>query len=110
MQGLDQFGIVVFYCLIEEVCVEIGVGVLMVSYDLLVVMWVLDWVICLNGYVCCQGMLQVVSVVLEYCGLFGVEVQGMLVLYCYCYDYDYDYVDEYVYGLDCGYYYFVQKV
>ena len=80
-QGLDQPGEAGFYRLIEEVRRETGVGVLMVSHDLHVVMAASDRVICLNGHICCEGAPQVVSNAPEYRALFGLGTGGTLALY-----------------------------
>ena len=87
-QGLDQPGVSSFYRLIEEVRVETGVAVLLVSHDLHVVMSASDRVICLNGHVCCQGTPEVVSEAPEYRALFGLGTKGALALYRHVHDHD----------------------
>ena len=89
-QGLDQPGEAGFYRLIEEVRRETGVGVLMVSHDLHVVMAASDRVICLNGHICCEGTPRVVSNAPEYRALFGLGTQGALALYQHKHDHSHD--------------------
>lgn len=89
-QGLDQQGEAAFYRLIEELRLETGAGVLMVSHDLHVVMAASDRVICLNGHICCQGAPQVVSSAPEYRALFGLGTQGALALYQHAHDHSHD--------------------
>lgn len=72
-QGLDHRGLVGFYRQIESVRQELGCAVIMVSHELHVVMRRTDRVICLNGYVCCEGKPEVVSVSPEYLSLFGLD-------------------------------------
>lgn len=80
-QGLDQPALAAFYRLIEQVRQDIGCAVLMVSHDLHVVMRASDYVICLNGHVCCEGTPTVVSAAPEYQALFGFGTEGALALY-----------------------------
>jgi zinc transport system ATP-binding protein len=89
-QGLDQQGEAAFYRLIEELRLETGAAVLMVSHDLHVVMAASDRVICLNGHICCQGAPQVVSSAPEYRALFGLGTQGALALYQHAHDHSHD--------------------
>ncbi len=85
-QGMDQQGEAGFYRLIEELRLETGAAVLMVSHDLHVVMAASDRVICLNGHICCQGAPAVVSSAPEYRALFGLGTQGALALYQHAHD------------------------
>ncbi|MDQ2066902.1 metal ABC transporter ATP-binding protein [Xinfangfangia sp. CPCC 101601] len=101
-QGLDQPGEAAFYRLIEEVRVETGVAVLMVSHDLHVVMAASDRVICLNGHVCCEGSPQVVSSAPEYRALFGLGTQGALALYRHEHDHDHTAPHDHVCGHSHG--------
>ncbi|MEM8570798.1 MAG: metal ABC transporter ATP-binding protein [Pseudomonadota bacterium] len=85
-QGLDQPGIAHFYRLIEAIRQELGCGIVMVSHDLHVVMSASDRVICLNGYICCQGTPLAISGMPEYRALFGIGTQGALSLYRHHHD------------------------
>ncbi|MCX8509902.1 MAG: metal ABC transporter ATP-binding protein [Rhodobacteraceae bacterium] len=89
-QGLDQPGIAGFYRLLEELRVETGVAVLLVSHDLHVVMRASDRVICLNGHICCEGAPDHVSAAPEYRALFGFGEGGALALYRHHHDHDHD--------------------
>jgi zinc transport system ATP-binding protein len=89
-QGLDQQGEAAFYRMIEELRLETGAAVLMVSHDLHVVMAASDRVICLNGHICCQGAPHVVSSAPEYRALFGLGTQGALALYQHAHDHVHD--------------------
>ncbi|TQS71695.1 metal ABC transporter ATP-binding protein [Rhodobacteraceae bacterium] len=89
-QGLDQPGTAGFYRLIEELRIEAGCAVLMVSHDLHVVMSASDRVICLNGHVCCEGTPAVVSEAPEYRALFGEGTGGAFALYRHHHDHAHD--------------------
>lgn len=88
--GLDQPGEAAFYRLIEEVRLDTGAAVLMISHDLHVVMAASDRVICLNGHICCEGTPRVVSTAPEYRALFGLGTQGALALYRHEHDHGHD--------------------
>lgn len=89
-QGLDQSGEADFYDLIEKVRRKTGVGVIMVSHDLHVVMSTSDRVICLNHHVCCAGTPHVVRAAPEYRALFGHGTHGALALYQHDHDHKHD--------------------
>ncbi len=89
-QGLDQPGEAAFYRLIDEVRLDSGAAVLMVSHDLHVVMAASDRVICLNRHICCEGTPRVVSNAPEYRALFGLGTQGALALYQHMHDHNHD--------------------
>ncbi|MEM6759107.1 MAG: metal ABC transporter ATP-binding protein [Pseudomonadota bacterium] len=85
-QGLDQPGAAAFYQQIAHVRDDLGCAVLMVSHDLHVVMAASDRVLCLNGYICCQGAPEVVQSAPEYRALFGDGSAGAFALYRHAYD------------------------
>ena len=87
-QGLDQPGSASFYRQIEDVRQEIGVGIVMVSHELHVVMAASDRVICLNGHVCCEGAPEHVATAPEYRALFGSGTRGALALYRHEHDHE----------------------
>ena len=89
-QGLDQPASAAFYQLIEDVRLETGCSVLMISHELHVVMAASDRVICLNGHVCCQGSPDIVSSAPEYRALFGSGTGGALALYRHDHDHTHD--------------------
>ena len=92
-QGLDQPGSARFYRQIEDVCRDLGCAIFMVSHELHVVMSVSDRVICLNGYVCCEGTPDVVSAAPAYRKLFGSGTGGALALYRHEHHHHHDHED-----------------
>ena len=88
--GLDQPGAASFYRRIEAVRDAAGCAVLMVSHDLHVVMSASDRVVCLNGYVCCEGRPEAVASAPEYRALFGTGTGGALALYRHDHDHGHD--------------------
>lgn len=58
-----------------------GIGVLMISHDLHVVMAATDRVVCLNHHVCCSGAPEAVNRHPEYVALFGPEAGRVLAVY-----------------------------
>ena len=55
VQGVDFTGEVALYSLIKEISEKLNCGILLISHDLHVVMSATDYVVCLNGHVCCCG-------------------------------------------------------
>jgi zinc transport system ATP-binding protein len=55
VQGVDFNGEVALYSLIKTISETIKCGILLISHDLHVVMSATDYVVCLNGHVCCSG-------------------------------------------------------
>jgi zinc transport system ATP-binding protein len=70
-RGVDHLGEADLYALIGRLRNERGLGVLLVSHDLHVVMAQSDRVLCLNRHVCCHGVPETVSQHPEYVRLFG---------------------------------------
>ena len=56
-------------------------GILLISHDLHVVMSATDFVVCLNGHVCCSGTPQAVAKNNEYKELFGDRASTVLSIY-----------------------------
>ena len=81
VQGVDFKGEVALYELIKKISEKINCGILLISHDLHVVMSATDFVICLNGHVCCCGAPEAVAGMPEYHNLFGMETDGALALY-----------------------------
>ena len=67
--------------LIKKISEELNCGILLISHDLHVVMSATDFVVCLNGHVCCSGTPQVVAKNNEYQELFGDRASSILSLY-----------------------------
>ncbi len=70
-RGVDHLGEADLYALIGRLRNERGLGVLLVSHDLHVVMAQSDRVLCLNRHVCCHGVPETVAQHPEYVRLFG---------------------------------------
>ena len=72
--------------LISKLRTDRGIGVLLISHDLHVVMAQSDKVICLNRHVCCSGMPSSVAQHPEYARLFGPQAARALGLYTHVHD------------------------
>ncbi|WP_009867726.1 ATP-binding cassette domain-containing protein [Paramagnetospirillum magnetotacticum] len=99
--GVDVAGQAELYDLITGQAREAGVGVLMVSHDLHVVMAATDHVVCLNRHVCCAGHPEAVSRHPEYLALFGPRVAASLAIYTHAHDHGHG-ADGSVLPLDAG--------
>ncbi|CAA7626173.1 metal ABC transporter ATP-binding protein [Magnetospirillum sp. SS-4] len=84
--GVDMAGQAELYDLIAGRAHDQGIGVLMVSHDLHVVMAATDEVVCLNRHVCCAGHPETVSRHPEYLALFGPRVADSLAIYTHAHD------------------------
>ncbi|MEZ5816733.1 MAG: metal ABC transporter ATP-binding protein [Hyphomicrobiaceae bacterium] len=69
--GVDHLGEADLYALIGRLRQQRGLGVLLVSHDLHVVMAQSDRVLCVNRHVCCHGVPETVAQHPEYVRLFG---------------------------------------
>lgn len=90
VQGVDVKGQAELYRLIAQLRDNLGVGVLMVSHDLHMVMASTDTVICLNQHICCQGKPESVSQHPEYLELFGKELESDIAIYTHHHDHHHD--------------------
>ena len=81
VQGVDFKGEIALYELIKKISEELNCGILLISQDLHVVMSATDFVVCLNGHVCCSGTPEAVSKNNEYQELFGDRASSILSLY-----------------------------
>ena len=81
VQGVDFKGEIALYELIKKISEELNCGILLISHDLHVVMSATDFVVCLNGHVCCSGTPQVVAKNDEYKELFGDRASTILSIY-----------------------------
>ena len=86
VRGVDYAGEAELYNLFARLRDTRGLGVLLVSHDLHVVMASSDRVICLNQHVCCSGVPQSVAQHPEYTRLFGAEAARALGLYQHHHD------------------------
>jgi zinc transport system ATP-binding protein len=89
-QGVDITGQEELYTLITRVRDQRGLGVLMVSHDLHLVMAATDHVLCLNQHVCCEGHPESVSAHPEYQRLFGIQGSKGLAVYSHHHDHHHD--------------------
>ena len=81
VQGVDFKGEIALYELIKKISEKLNCGILLISHDLHVVMSATDFVVCLNGHVCCSGTPQVVAKNNEYQELFGDRASTILSIY-----------------------------
>lgn len=90
VQGVDFSGQIALYDLIGRLRARFGLGVLMVSHDLHVVMAATDRVVCLNHHVCCSGAPEAVSRNPEFTALFGEAAARGLAIYSHDHDHEHD--------------------
>lgn len=81
VQGVDFSGEVALYALIKEISETLDCGILLISHDLHVVMTATDYVVCLNGHVCCSGSPVDVAQDKHYKELFGEKASQLLSIY-----------------------------
>ena len=81
VQGVDFTGEIALYKLIKEISEKMKCGILLISHDLHVVMSATDFVVCLNGHVCCSGTPHKVVQDNKYRELFGDRASNILSLY-----------------------------
>ena len=90
VQGVDFTGEVELYALIKKISETLKCGILLISHDLHVVMSATDYVVCLNGHVCCSGTPVDVAQNKEYKELFGEKSSELLSLYEHQHDHVHD--------------------
>ena len=90
VRGVDYSGEAELYALIERIREVRGVGILLVSHDLHVVMGQSDRVICINRHVCCSGVPRSVAEHPEYSRLFGPKAAREFALYQHAHDHHHD--------------------
>jgi zinc transport system ATP-binding protein len=86
VRGVDYTGEADLYALIGNLREKRGVGVLLVSHDLHVVMAQSDRVLCLNRHICCSGVPETVAQHPEYMRLFGPETARTFGVYRHHHD------------------------
>lgn len=89
-RGVDFAGEAELYKLLARLRDSHGLGILLVSHDLHVVMANSDRVICLNGHVCCSGKPEHVSQHAEYARIFGPQGADALGVYRHHHDHAHD--------------------
>ena len=90
LQGVDLGGQLALYDLIGRLRRRHGMGVLLVSHDLHIVMGATDRVLCINGHICCSGAPESVQQHPEYVALFGPEAARRLAVYSHAHDHTHD--------------------
>jgi zinc transport system ATP-binding protein len=90
VRGVDITGQAELYDLIAHVRDAHGLGILLVSHDLHLVMRATDEVLCLNGHVCCHGHPDTVSRHPEFVALFGQRAAETLAIYTHHHDHRHD--------------------
>jgi zinc transport system ATP-binding protein len=93
VRGVDYAGEAELYTLIGRLREKRGLGVLLVSHDLHIVMAQSDRVVCLNKHVCCSGVPEAVAKHPEYMRLFGAEARAFAV-YTHEHDHRHDLAGE----------------
>jgi zinc transport system ATP-binding protein len=86
VRGVDYAGEAELYNLFTRLRDTRGLGVLLVSHDLHVVMASSNRVICLNQHVCCSGVPETVAQHPEYARLFGAETARAFGVYHHHHD------------------------
>ena len=81
VQGVDFKGEISLYELIRSISEKTNCGILLISHDLHVVMSATDYVVCLNGHICCSGTPKKVANSDQYRELFGDRASTMLSIY-----------------------------
>jgi zinc transport system ATP-binding protein len=94
VRGVDYAGEAELYGLIGRIRTSRGLGVLLVSHDLHVVMAQSDRVICLNRHVCCSGVPETVAQHPEYVRLFGAQTARAFAVYQHSHDHSHDLAGE----------------
>jgi len=94
VRGVDYTGEAELYAMISRLRDERGLGVLLVSHDLHIVMASSDRVICINRHVCCSGAPQSVAQHPEYARLFGPQAVRSLAVYEHHHDHHHDLAGE----------------
>ena len=88
VQGVDFTGEIALYELIKKISEKINCGILLISHDLHTVMTATDYVVCLNGHVCCSGSPKDVARNNEYKALFGEQASQTLSVYEHKHDHE----------------------
>ena len=86
VQGVDFNGEIKLYNLIKKISEDLKCGILLISHDIHFVMSATDYVLCLNGHVCCSGTPQDVAKNPSYIELFGEQAASSIALYKHNHD------------------------
>jgi zinc transport system ATP-binding protein len=102
VRGVDFIGEADLYRLIGRLRTKRGLGILLVSHDLHIVMSQSDRVVCLNRHVCCSGRPHSVAQDPEYARLFGPQAAHAFALYQHSHDHTHDITGDTVHGMHAG--------
>lgn len=87
-QNLDVGGEITFYRLLEKICDQREIAVVMVSHNLHFVIRRSRQVVCLYHHVCCSGAPQAVSKDPAFAGLFGEDMARLMAVYHHEHDHE----------------------
>lgn len=87
-QGIDINGQLDLYKLIDKLCKEKNMSMLIISHDLFMVMKNTDHVICLNQHICCEGTATFVNQQQNFQKLFGHEAINTFSIYEHHHDHN----------------------
>lgn len=90
VRGVDFAGEAELYTLIGRLRSERGLGVLLISHDLHIVMGQSDRVFCINRHVCCSGVPETVAQHPAYARLFGLHAAPAFAVYSHHHDHRHD--------------------
>ena len=93
-QGMDSEGEEKFYRLVNSYRIKTNCAIVMVSHDLHVVSSFSNWVICLNGHVCCQGKPKSIFNDENFINLYGKFPHNELAYYPHRHDHSHDTTSE----------------
>ena len=99
--NVDVAGQGEFFDLVRAIRDSRDCGVLLVSHDLHLVMAATDYVVCINGHVCCSGVPETVASDPEFLALFGAKTAASHGVYTHAHDHRHDLSGEPV-GEDRG--------
>ncbi len=85
-QGIDINGQLDLYKLIDTLCKEKNMSMLIISHDLFMVMKSTNHVICLNQHICCEGTASYVNQQENFQKLFGYEALNTFSVYDHHHD------------------------
>ena len=91
-QGMDADGEERFYRLVNDYRARTNCAVILVSHEMHVVSSFSNWVICLNGHICCQGEPSLIFENEKFVELFGRFPQNELAYYPHKHDHSHDVV------------------
>ncbi|MCY4100824.1 MAG: zinc ABC transporter ATP-binding protein ZnuC, partial [Rhodobacteraceae bacterium] len=91
-QGMDADGEERFYRLVNDYRDRTNCAIILVSHEMHVVSSFSNWVICLNGHICCQGEPSLIFEDEKFVELFGRFPQNELAYYPHKHDHSHDVV------------------